>query len=183
MGRKGWCPDDPSFPRRASIDLQWVKVWRNPTPISRRYPAAWTIILVDKGYGGVHGYPTRSWSIRGKSCPRLFTQLTRHVLGIAWARPHVRGQTPAHPRCTQLRRKLERSSNAVRGGAKTSRYLSAIERWTRPPWDETYETRSSPPTPAAPLHIFLIFIPALEVMDNGISVRERDTSLFNVWFI
>lgn len=43
--------------RCTPIDLQWPKVWQNPTPISCR-PRAWTIIVLDKGYarGGVYIY-------------------------------------------------------------------------------------------------------------------------------
>lgn len=54
-------------------------------------PGAWTIIVPDKGYGGVYTYPIYTSSLR------LFTQLTRHVLRkcVGPRRGHVRGSTPA----------------------------------------------------------------------------------------
>lgn len=90
----------------------------------------------------MQGIPhVRTWRRGAAASLRLFTQLTRLVLRIAWA-PHVRGQNTRTLQHTQLPRKLERSSNAARGGARTSRYLSAIESDAETS-KETYETRSS----------------------------------------
>lgn len=94
-GRKGWCAP---ILRRGSIDLQWAKVWRNPTPISRRYPAAWTIILVDKGYGGGLRRLSHTLVRRQELPTALYAADAARVLGVA--RGHVRtcvGNTPAHP--------------------------------------------------------------------------------------
>lgn len=168
--------------RRASIDLQWAKVWRNPTPISRRCPAAWTIILLDKGYGGVHDYPTRSQSIRGKSCPRLFTQLTRLVLGIA--RGHVRTCVGKHPHIHGARN-FEENSNVP---------PTRLEEVQRPPDIylplkggrvrlETKHMRRARHLLLQPDRcIYSLFLSQRQengFMDNG-SVRQRNMSLFNV---
>lgn len=118
--------------RGPPIDLQWPKVWQNPTPISRRYSPAWTIILLDKGYGGVHWlshtrmHVCAAWRGAG---PRLFTQLTRLVLRIAWAPARAWAKHPHVAAHATTRRKLERSSNAreAGGAVRTYRYLSAIE--------------------------------------------------------
>ena len=104
--RENACDARPIFPLRRAvpIDLQWTKVWRNPTPISRRYSAAWTIILDGQRLRGCTLSHTREPGLW------LFTQLTRLVLGIAWAHRSVRAWANTRTsRRTQLARKLERS--------------------------------------------------------------------------
>lgn len=77
--------------RCAPIDLQWPKVWQNPTPIPMAgRPGAWTIIVPDKGYGGVYTYPIYTPS------RWLFTQLTRRVLRKRVGAPRACNATRTH---------------------------------------------------------------------------------------
>lgn len=97
---------------------------------------------------------------------RLFTQLTRLVLGIAWARSVRAWANTRTSWRTQLRRKLERSSNAARGGARTSRYLSAIESWTRDRL-ETKHTRRARHLLLQPFHRVPSFFKSAEWPNRG----------------
>lgn len=89
-------------------------------------PGAWTIIVPDKGYGGVYTYPVYTSSLR------LFTQLTRHVLrkrvgprrgARAWAntRARVTRRARMHFAPNQMRFECSCAPREVKERCRSSR--------------------------------------------------------------
>jgi len=89
----------PGGARCTPIDLQWPKVWQNPTPILCRWPGAWTIICAGQRLRGcIYTYLIYTSSLR------LFTQLTRHVLRKrVGPRRAMRTCVGQHPRACNAR--------------------------------------------------------------------------------